>query len=97
MAGYTCMAGTKALGRVADISVWAMVFGEFPGLRFGGFHPSAKKSKDAPAVGGIGVSLRLARGEDSAETALAVLLSYERYRKELEENRHEQKEQENAK
>jgi hypothetical protein len=70
-----------------------MVFGEFPGLRFGGLHPSAKKSKDAQLGGGIGISMRLSRGEDSAETALAVLLCYERYQKELGKENHEQTKQ----
>ena len=87
----------RFVGGESDISVWAMVFGDFPGLRFGGLHTSSKKSKDAPSVGGIGVSMRLARGEDSAETALAVLLSYERYQKELGKDKHEQTEQEKAK
>ena len=84
----------RFVGGESDISIWAMVFTEFPGLRFGGVHPSSKKSKDAPAVGGIGVTLRLSRGEDSAERALAVLLCYERYRIELGGNQHEQNEKE---
>ena len=53
-----------------DLAVWAVVFSERPGLRFGG-------GRDA------GVFLRLKRGEDEAEEAARVLLLYEEKRKEV--------------
>ena len=55
---------------VGDLSVWALVFAERPGLRFGG-------GRDA------GVFLRPNRGEDAAESAARVLLLYEEKKKEL--------------
>ncbi len=55
---------------VGDIAVWAVVFAERPGLRFGG-------GRDA------GVFLRLKGGEDAAESAARVLLLYERKQKEV--------------
>ena len=55
---------------VGDLSVWAVVFAEYPGLRFGG-------GRDA------GVFLRLKRGDDAAESAARVLLLYEEKQKEL--------------
>ena len=56
---------------VGDLSVWAVVFAERPGLRFGG------------GRGDAGVFLKLAGGEDGAEAATRVLLLYEEKKKEL--------------
>jgi transcription-repair coupling factor (superfamily II helicase) len=54
-----------------DLSVWALVFGEFGGLRFGGSSSAA-------------VTLRLRRGEDAARAALDVMLAYTRKKEELD-------------
>ena len=59
---------TKGVG---NLSVWAVVFADYPGLRFGG-------GRDA------GVFLRLKRGDDAAECAARVLLLYEEKQKELQ-------------
>ncbi|MBR4335264.1 MAG: transcription-repair coupling factor, partial [Clostridia bacterium] len=56
---------------VGDLSVWAVVFSERQGLRFGG------------GRGDAGVFLKLAGGEDGSEAATRVLLLYEEKKKEL--------------
>ena len=68
----------RFIGGEMDISVWALVFGEYGSLRFGGLH----RAGSSP-----GVTMRIARGEDAAERALAVMLCYERHRAALAEKK----------
>ena len=71
----------RFVGGESDISVWALVFGEHGNLRFGGLHKAA-------GAGSVpGVTMRIARGEDAAERALAVMLCYEKHRAALAEEK----------